>query len=251
MRFSLLLFGLSTFLCPYSVNAQQGNGHICQNHPETVHATNWIRTSLTTGPTTPVVVPGPETWVVLVDHDAENSGCEPANVTVDVTRSVTHTVTVGGKVTVGGSVEAAAGVLFSKLKATASAQVEVNGSFSDSETETVRISASRMNPPCNKLNYTFLKLKKTATGSVSTFDHQIICKHKVTKKTVTNHCNKVTLTGSATGWGKTRDTWTELGRTENCPCDKVPDVGDPDPQPEPEPVDPGTNLEPVPVEIGG
>lgn len=271
MRFSILVFLVAAVLGQAGLAvAQQGDGHICQLHPTTDHGGNffngyWRRTQLNEGPTIPVVAAGPQTWVVLVNHTEANEGCQSTTISINTTREVTHTVTVGGKVTVGGSVEAAAGALFQKLKATASAQVEFNGSWSDSEKETVSISSSRSNPPCNKATYKFLKLQKTAKGSVTTFDHEIVCKQQSTKQVYKNYCNKVTLEGSATGWGDTQAKWTDE-RTANCPCGKDPGVVTPDvdvqPVPDsgdvisPVPTEPGTldltsPVEPVPMDIGG
>ncbi len=271
MRFSILVFLVAAVLGQAGLAvAQQGDGHICQLHPTTDHDGSflsgyWRRTQLNEGPTTPVVAAGPQTWVVLVNHPEENEGCQSTTITINTRREVTHTVTVGGKFTLGGSVEAAAGVLFQKLKATASAQVEFNGSWSDSDKEEVSISSSRSNPPCNKATYKFLKLQKTAKGSVTTFDHEIVCKQQRTQATDKKYCNKVTLTGSATGWGDTQAKWTDE-RTANCPCGKDPGVVTPDvevlPVPDsgdvmpPIPTGPGTKdvtspVEPVPMEIGG
>lgn len=199
--------------------------HIHDSHPTTSHGSGsagggWYRISLTEGPTTPTVAPGPSTWEVLVNHTETNNDCEPSQLGVDTTRSVTHTCTVGGKITVGGSVEAAAGALFAKCKATASASVEVNGSYSNSSTESVTIKSSKTFQPCDIKNYTFKKKKKTASGSITTWDHKIVCRKNSTGATYANYCNKTTLTGSATGWGETDGTWTNMGKVDPCPCDE-------------------------------
>lgn len=197
--------------------------HIHLAHPTTSHGSGsagsgWYRISLTEGPTSPTVAAGPEVWVVLVDHNETNNNCNTSTPEIETKRSVSHTCKVGGKVTVGGSVEAAAGALFAKCKATASASVEVNGEFSDTTVEEVVIKSSTSVDPCHKVNYTFKKLKKTANGSISTWDHKIVCRKG--SRRYTSYCNKVTLTGSAVGWGKTDGVWTALGKQLPCHCDE-------------------------------
>jgi len=100
----------------------------------------------------------------------------------------------------------------------ASAQVEVNGNFSDTNEVAVSIQSQKKIPPCEIKKYTFKMQKKTATGTVDTYDHKIVCRSG-RGKLWTGYCNQTTLTGDAVGWRDTADMWFHLGRTKECPCD--------------------------------
>jgi len=195
------------------------DGHICDLHPKTRHDGNWSRISLTISTSTPIVTAGEPSWEVLHNHTARNPDCEPVTSTVSVTKSVTHSCTVGGGVTLGGSVEFAAGALFVKCKTTASAEVEVNKSYSDTNEVSVQISSQKIIPPCGQKKYTFKIQKKTASGTVDTYDHKIVCRNSKSGKRWTGYCNKTTLSGDAVGWGDTEDQWVDLGKIKDCPCE--------------------------------
>ncbi len=214
--------GLALLIGPNVIYGQ--DGHICDLHPKTRHDGGWIwggwkRISLTTSTSTPIVTGGDPTWQILHNHTARNPDCAPATSTVSTSKSVTHSCTVGGGITLGGSVEFAAGALFAKCKTTASAEVEVNGSYSDTNEVTVQISSQKIIPPCGQKKYTFEIQKKTASGTVDTYDHKIVCQNVSTSKRWTGYCNKTTLSGDAVGWGDTRDQWVDLGKIKDCPCE--------------------------------
>lgn len=131
--------------------------------------------------------------------------------TVSVSKTATHSCSVGGSLTLGGSVEAAGTALFYNCKATAQAQVEINAQLSGSYTETVSIESSTVVPPFKVKSYKFEKLRKDSSGNIDTYDHKITCRHIPTGWTSdkNNYCNATTLSGRATGWGATRAKWTE------------------------------------------
>ena len=200
------------------------DGHICQLHPKTRHDGGWLsggwkRISLTTSTSTPIVTAGEPSWEVLHNHTARNPDCDPATSIVSVTKSVTHSCSVGGGITLGGSVEFAAGALFAKCKTTASAQVEVNNNYTDTNEVAVQISSQKIIPPCGQKKYTFKIQKKTASGTVDTYDHKIVCRNVSSGKKETRYCNKTTLSGDAVGWGDTEDQWVDLGKIKDCPCE--------------------------------
>lgn len=253
MRLSFVaLFVLSFLSFNAPLSAQQGNGHICQRHPETTHDRAYKRIELSAGHSTPLVTPGPSTWVTVFTHEDSNNTCFPTTVTATTSKAVTHTVTVGGSITVGASIEAAAGVLFSKLKFTANAQGTFNKTWTDTVTESIQISSQIQNPKCNKVKYVFEKLQQTASGTIGAWDHQIVCINVNTKKKFYNYCNKVTLSGNATGWGDSRGGWHQLGKSDACPCEEPPVVSDPDVLPEPVDETAGrqSEVQPEPMERG-
>ena len=92
--------GLTLLMGPGVTYGQ--DGHICDLHPKTRHDGNWKRISLTISTSTPIVTAGEPSWEVLHNHTARNPDCEPVTSTVSVTKSVTHSCTVGGGVTLGG-----------------------------------------------------------------------------------------------------------------------------------------------------
>lgn len=222
--------------------------HLCSKHPaEGYHKGRqnfnewWRRVSIVEGPTTPHVEEAIDKWIVVVNHTATNNDCAPEDKEVSVDEELTHQVAVSGQISIGGSVQAAAGTLFAKLAATASASVTFGGNYTDTAKEGIHFKTSKRLEPCDIKQYTFAKVKSTAKGDVMTYDHKVCCRmytrryigtvwspftgggefvYDPTDRYEVVYCNERKLVGEAVGWKKeTRDEWTQVGRVKPCPCD--------------------------------
>lgn len=238
--------GLGMIAC-LTVGGEEGM-HLCSRHPaEGYHQGRqnfnewWQRVSLTPGPTEPRIEEPVDKWIVIVNHTATNNDCSPEEKEVAVDEELTHQVAVSGQVSVGGSVQAAAGTLFAKLAATASASVTFGGSYTGTSKEGVHFKTSKRLEPCDIKRYTFAKVKSTAKGDIATYDHQVCCRmytrryvggvwspftgggeffYDPTDRYQVSYCNERKLVGEAVGWKKeTRDEWTQVGKVKPCPCD--------------------------------
>ncbi len=196
--FTLFCAGLISF---HSASAQQqapplgGNSvsHICHLHPAGRHGADneWWFLGIEVGPTESLANLVDEDWYVFYDHTHGNGACEDVDVKISVERAVEHSCSVGGSITLGGSVEAAAGALFANTKAVANASVSINASLSARETVTFQVQSATVLKPCKSKNYKFEKLRKTAAGSIDTFDHKFECFYLPVgwTSTVTSYCN--------------------------------------------------------------
>lgn len=195
--------------------------HVHDLHPTTSHGNQLAdggyarRVALEDGEGfSSIVTLDSDAWEVILDHIENNYTGTPVPVTISQQRSRTHSVSVGGEVSVGGSVEAEAGQLFAKLKATAEANVTFSGSWTGTYEEGINISSSNTVPPHWSYQYQYKKKSKTASGYVDCYDHKITCQCSNCTYQWVNYCNQVTLTGSAEGWGVESGNWYDLGSNE-------------------------------------
>lgn len=155
-------------------------------------------------------------WIRLVDRVHTNHDCDPTDVGVSVTASVTHSVTVARNYEFGGNFEWAAGVLFAKTKVEAHAKVTFNNSWTDTNTETIEISTSKLLSPCKRVRYFFDKFRRDRVLVMDAADAFFTCKDFYTGETETFSCRRGKLKSTGTGWDEVQDGWVFMGKVCKC-----------------------------------
>lgn len=204
-----------------------GGGHIHDLHPTTLHG-GYKRVSLGgPGNSTPVVKLDSSNFETIFSEWLVNNSCndsvERGN---NYSREVTHKV----HVTLTGSyewgAEAGATVLAAEVKATTKAKVELQGGWEGSWKESLSFSSKINLSKCQKIFYYFGKTKNVGSGTVTTWEHKIVCacqQHTNCNYRVTKYCDKRTLSGSGVGWGAHYGEHVQRGLVDPCPCDDIDD----------------------------
>jgi hypothetical protein len=213
----LELFGCAAF--PLSMFVLLG-AHIHNNHPTTPHGPNnqYQRISLTmnwvgeieTAPQGPF----PET---LFAQTFNNCACEEVQISIQETRTRTHSYTLGTQFESGGALAAGASALVGRLTLEAHASVSFNGTYTNSNTVQYQITETTTNPPCNSKSFLQTIDRWTSTGDIEVADHKGVC--RCTCGALEDwYCNLTTLDGSAIGYDNRTSTWTQIGPCSPCPC---------------------------------
>ena len=150
-----------------------------------------------------------------------NEDCEPSEISVATTQTVTHSVTVSGEYEVGGSLEFAADLAFAEAKTQVHAKVTFAGSYEESNEEKVEISAKKVVAPCKKVYYFYDRFKRKRRVFVDAADVEFTCKDFYTGKTKTFTSNRSTLVADGVGWTDISDGWRFVRFVCSCEGDVV------------------------------
>jgi len=202
--------------------------HVHEAHPPGAHGHDpntpgqpnghWYRYLLEPGWTTPSSVQLVETEELVYRATRENRRCVPAEVSIARTYQRTHTVTVNASMTIGAEVETTLSAFAQELRVTASAEVELGGGWSGTNSVTYGTTDTTMLPACQWLDFKQYIIRGEATGHMEYADHRLICRNNQTGREVVHFCNLQSITGEATGYYGTRGVW-DGGLVEGCDPD--------------------------------
>ena len=231
-------FALSLLLlCSKGVVAQ----HVHDSHtgaPHNFHANcggqfqrmSWMPGG---GMSTPNVTLDSEDWEIVHEQTFTNLTCEEKQVSIANTSKRTHSVETSVGVAVAGSVQFAAGALFAKCKLTAGARVSGEKVWGETEEHSVTTTEESKLLPCQSLHYVLKDRKKTASGTITSWDCVTKCQCTRCSAFSTTYCNFTEVTGNATGWQQSLSEWGKLPKPADCeicqPTPPTPPVPPPDP----------------------
>ncbi len=238
----LFLFAIGILLSPSGLYGQAGaggGGQIHDLHPTTLHS-GYKRVSLGgPGNSTAVVKLDSSNFVTIFSEWLVNNSC---NDTVERGNSYSREVTHKVHVTLTGSyewgAEAGASILAAEVKATTKAKVELSGGWEGTWKESLSFSSKIKLSKCQKIFYYFGKTKNVGSGTITTWEHKIVCacqRHTNCNSQSTKYCDKRTLSGNGVGWGAHYGEHVQRGLVDPCPCSNI----DEDTRPVLEPQIPG------------
>ena len=154
----------------------------------------------TAGMAEPVVVMDTDQWITIYNETFQNTTCDDAKIAVNQGTDLKDSVTAGMGVEISGSATFLTNALFTKMKVEVGAKVEFTGERTVEQVIHHLVIVDTILRPCSAKSVMKQVHHRSVHGTIVGSDCKTICKCNGCSATQTTYCNKIEVSGNATGY---------------------------------------------------